>query len=1021
MFPPPLSIAPHFAGKSRAALNFLAAHGGLVVCALFLLTGLAMAGDYGIGRDEFIQRHIALDNLNYILGDSDRVTTSDRLYGVVFELPLLLAERVLEGVDYYYIHRFRTTLTHLLFIVGAFFCYRLACRLFNNRLIAVLAVLFFLLHPRLYAHSFFNTKDLPFVSMFVIALYLLERAFRRDTPGAFILLGLGVGLLTNLRIMGVMLIPAVLAMRGLDLFYAGSGGERNHLLRSSGLFALAAGLTLYAISPYAWSNPGGYLADSLDQAVNHPNFAANSGAALFQGEWIPSDRLPPHYNAVWFALTTPPPLLLLGGLGAAVAVTQGLRRPGAALRQGRRRWQLLLLAAFLLPPLAAALLGADQVHGWRHLYFLYVPFALLAAGGLGWLAAALSRRRRWRGGAYGLTGLGLALTLLQMTQLHPLQHLYFNFLVDRTTPEYLRTQYDLDYWDLALRPVLVELLESHPQETLALRVEHWNRLKALPPAARQRLTPAGGRADYEARQPGPEQPDWSFPFRYRRQVYNNTLIVLRPPDAARMTDAARAAYQELYRQAVAGEPLIRSDYQVYRHGQRLTFVQENCPPGGPDAWLSGKLFPYGTAALPSPWREQPGYAPFGNHRVRLGRRCLAALQLPDYDRGDLILRQRALGHWAPEGLPLWEEIYSLSPPGLRERIAELRQQQPPAAAAAFEVFLEPAAAAGYRLLYAKRDCARVEYETPIFLHIIPENLADLPFYLWASGVDNREFPLPRHGGRPGGECLAAIPLPDYPIAAILTGQAGRWERNIYPPADPEPLRAAHAALSDIQPEARSDFALYVQDNQLTYWREICAAADTAADFFLHIIPRDPAALPADRQAEGYANRDFAFARWGGHFDGKCLATVPLPEYPIAAIRTGQGNRWEVNFYPPVDPDTLRAAYAALADIPPNLRAVFDLYRRDNQLTYLRETCAAGDTAAGFFLHIIPADGADLPQERQAGGFANADFAFNRWGGSFDGKCLATVPLPEYPIASLRTGQHIPGQGELWAAELAVER
>ena len=42
----------------------------------------------------------------------------------------------------------------------------------------------------------------------------------------------------------------------------------------------------------------------------------------------------------------------------------------------------------------------------------------------------------------------------------------------------------------------------------------------------------------------------------------------------------------------------------------------------------------------------------------------------------------------------------------------------------------------------------------------------------------------------------------------------------------------------------------------------------------------------------------------------------LPDYPIAAIRTGQDGSWEVNLYPPADPDTLRAAYAALSDIPP---------------------------------------------------------------------------------------------------------
>ena len=147
-----------------------------------LLVGLVTAGDYGIGVDELPQRRIALANLNYLLGQGDSLAALPDvhpLYGVAFELPLLLAERGLGLEDYHQIHRLRLTLTHLFFIVGAFFCYRLAYRLFNNRLLALFGLLIFLLHPRIYGHSFVGYKDAPFLSMFVIALYLLERAFRR--------------------------------------------------------------------------------------------------------------------------------------------------------------------------------------------------------------------------------------------------------------------------------------------------------------------------------------------------------------------------------------------------------------------------------------------------------------------------------------------------------------------------------------------------------------------------------------------------------------------------------------------------------------------------------------------------------------------------------------------------------------------------------------------------------------------------------------------------------------------------
>ena len=1016
MLPPLRHISPQLSRRRGAALNFLTAHGGLLAGALFLLAGLVVAGDYGIASDQDIQRAIAADTLNYVLSgaagvpnaaDQDGRAFSDRLYGAVFELPLLLAERALGREDYYYIHRLRLTLTHLFFIVGGFFCYRLACHLFNNRLIALFALLIFLLHPRLYAHSYLNSKDLPFLSMFVIALYLLERAFRRDTVGAFLLLGIAVGLLTNIRIMGIMLFAATLGMRGLDLFYAGSGPERKSILMTGGVFILAAGLTWYAAAPYAWANPVEYLAVGLEATVYRPG----APWQLFQGAEIFPSAVPPHYNAVWFSITTPPPFLLLGGLGIAAVLAQGLRRPGAAFRNTRRRFAWLLLAAFLLPPLAA-LLGSTQYDNWRHFYFLYAPFCLLAAGGLSGLARRFSPGRPWRAGVYGLAGLGVGLIALQLTQLHPWQHDYFNFLVDRTTPERLRTQYEMNYWHLAYREGLAQLLARHPGEPLVVRGRHIGRQRQiLPPAARQHLPAAGRRADYELIEPAAHQPEADYNLAFSRQIYRNTLIAARPLHTARMTPEIIAAYRELYRQATAGEPIIRADYNVYLEDQRLTFVRENCPPEEPDAWFGVGIFPRHRETLPPRLRHSGSYAILRTHGIRLDRLCLAVLQLPDYARDDLILFRRPSGDDGPADLPVWEELYSRSQPGLGELITDYRRSRPePAPRDAFDVFLDQDAGRN-RLLYAKKNCATAEYTTRVTLHIYPANLADLPAELRDSGFDNRDFHLAGHGGRPGGECLAVYPLPDYPIAAIRTGQAGVWETNLYPPADPEPLRAAYAALAAVHPDLREIFALYIQDKQLIYLRETCAAADTAARFRLHIIPKEPADLPAEQQAAGYANLDFDFGRWGGHFDGKCLATVPLPDYPIAAIRTGQGGRWAVNWYPPVDPESLRATYAALAASQPVARSNFDLYLQDNQLIYWRESCAAADTAAAFFLHIIPEDRADLPAERQAAGFAHQDFDFARWGGPFDGQCLAAVPLPEYPIAAIRTGQ-----AERWAVD-----
>ena len=94
-----------------------------------------------------------------------------------------------------------------------------------------------------------------------------------------------------------------------------------------------------------------------------------------------------------------------------------------------------------------------------------------------------------------------------------------------------------------------------------------------------------------------------------------------------------------------------------------------------------------------------------------------------------------------------------------------------------------------------------------------------------------------------------------------------------------------------------------------------------------------------------------------------------------------------------------------------------MYWRDGELIYRRESCAAADTAARFFLHITPEDGSDLAAARREFGFEGRDFEFSKWGGHFDGECAAVVQLPGYAIAGIRTGQYAAGRGEVWSVEL----
>ena len=123
-----------------------------------------------------------------------------------------------------------------------------------------------------------------------------------------------------------------------------------------------------------------------------------------------------------------------------------------------------------------------------------------------------------------------------------------------------------------------------------------------------------------------------------------------------------------------------------------------------------------------------------------------------------------------------------------------------------------------------------------------------------------------------------------------------------------------------------------------------------------------------------------------------------PTAPVSALAAARR---------PAEPDTL------LVD------GNFQVYIQGDgkYLRYARANCAAADTAARFFLHLTPRDLTDLPPHRREPGFDDRDFSFAAAGGRlWRGQCLAQIPLPDYPIAALRTGQYAPDAGELWAGE-----
>ena len=760
----------------------------LAACALFAIAGVVVLGDYGVGRDEIFHRQTAVIVADYTLGASEEPPPGhDRYYGVAFDMPLLLLERALGLQDKRHIHMTRHLIMHLFFVAGGFACGMLVYRILGSRWMALLAMLMFLLHPRLYAHSFINNKDVPFAAMLVIALYLTHRAFRRDTLGAFLLCGIGVGLATNLRPFGLMLLPMIFAMRALDLWQAGRG-ERKRILATAVIFAATALATLYIIHPYYWENPLRFV-EGLRVLSQHPTLVDN----LFMGEIYRSDAVPWNYIPVWFAITAPPIALLLGAIGCAAVCWQAITRPIAALRDREIRFRILLLGCFALPFAVVIALESNIYRGWRHMYFLWVPFCLLAAVGLDTIANSNVGNGGWKfairlpgwvlsGGlrralAYGAAGVGLITTLTAMAALHPYEHVYFNTLVDTKTPGALGKRYDMDYWQMAKQESLAYLLARYPDDTL--RVWAGNRSALiLPSSDRERIVSArdpgadfyfNNRLYYRNDAPDP-------PTLHKIQAYGSDIAFILAPKSVAYRDYYRAEYDDA---AANGTLLAHSVFDIYAHNGALYYLNADCAPllADADAVVFLHAFPTDSADLAADRREYgfenldfllASSESFFEGGAFFEGKCIHRRPLPDY----AIARIRT-GQNATSGGDEWRADIDLAAQALYEGIAAGDYGQP-VAQSGFDVYLRDDS-----LAYLKENCAAGDADARFFLHIFPEDPADLPADWRDLGFENLDFQFVDHGADIGGKCVAERELPGYAIERVRTGQfvsgdGNRW-------------------------------------------------------------------------------------------------------------------------------------------------------------------------------------------------------------------------------------------------------
>jgi hypothetical protein len=456
----------------------------LVFFILLLAIGLAAYDDYGIAWDEPLRYEAGSTVFGYLASGKSVPARSTDDHGLIFELVLAGIQKLSGVHDTRDIYLQRHLASHLFFLFGVFGFFLLAQRYLQNEYLALLGAGMLVISPRIYAHSFFNTKDIPFMVVMIFGLYTFGRAFEAHNSRWFLVHGILCGLLASIRILGIMLLVFTLVFMALDyLSY-----RRSRRLLSLAIPYLAAfTLSLFASWPFLWSDPIRRFVVALRSLSSYPW----QGKVLYFGRFYSATALPWHYALVWMTITTPIAYTSAFLLGSAWSMRDLVRNLRQIFTDPLLRYTSLFLLCFFAPLVAVIVRGSVLYDGWRHLYFIYPCFLLLAIAGIAKLIAALKGKRAiYLALTGGVLALSLASTGLFMLRAHPYQHVYFNLLVPRSE-EYLRRNWERDYWGLSYREALEYILSVDSRDQINVAVNTLpgeENAKILQPGERARLS-----------------------------------------------------------------------------------------------------------------------------------------------------------------------------------------------------------------------------------------------------------------------------------------------------------------------------------------------------------------------------------------------------------------------------------------------------------------------------------------------------------------------------------------------------
>ena len=437
-----------------------------------LTVGLFTFSDYGISIDEDNTRINGFVSLKYIfeifspnlVNEIDKFTNMPSMadweeqgVGVIFDLPTAFLEwffQIEDSRNYFLMRHF---VNFLFFFVAVYFFFLLIKNRYNSWIVGILGSAFLFLSPRIFAQSFYNNKDIVFMSLFVIGLNTAINFLEKPNFKNTIIFSITSSLAIDIRILGVVLPTLVFLVYIINIYWVEN--YKKNTIKPLILFLILTPFIITFFWPYLWQDPLGNFITIFKSLSNFDGNIYN----FYLGQYISAKNLPWHYPIVWIFISTPLFYIILFIVGFVFISLRFMRRMFKIEEndyynnfwKGKKElYDLIFFFSFVIPLLSVITLNSTLYDGWRHLFFIYPSFLMISLSGLHIIKILFFKKNKNL--LLILSFLLLSPTIIWMFKYHPYQNVYFNSLAGKD----FNNKFELDYWGLSNVSALKYIAEN---------------------------------------------------------------------------------------------------------------------------------------------------------------------------------------------------------------------------------------------------------------------------------------------------------------------------------------------------------------------------------------------------------------------------------------------------------------------------------------------------------------------------------------------------------------------------------